>query len=200
MMNIYIAPRGFDPQSGNNGSASVYALLGHTFRACYGGDLPEIKKTSNGKPFFPERPEIFFSLSHSKTHVACALSPCPVGVDIESPRGISERAVRYFCSDEELALFDPLDLWVLKESYIKLIGGTLASVKHLRFSRLGGRIVTADENVFSRLYAVDGCRAAASCLGGNPPESVELIMRSSDFTTPVGDCGRPQAAPTMRNL
>ena len=166
------------PRCGQNGSAAVYALLENTFRAEYGECLPEIKKTSNGKPFFPERPELYFSLSHAKTHVACALSDFPVGVDIESPRVISDRAIRYFCSDLELSLFYPLDLWVLKESYVKLIGGTLPQIKNLRFSRANSDIITPEKNVISRLYSVDGCSAAVSTLGGAPPASIELIYGS----------------------
>ena len=175
MMNVYCAPR-----CGKNGSEAVYALLGYAFRLEYGECLPDIKKTSNGKPYFPDRPDVFFSLSHAKTHVACALSDFPVGVDIESPREISKRAIRFFCSDEELVLFDPLDLWVLKESYIKLIGGTLPSVKTLRFSRQNVRILPPDESVNSGLYHVDGCVAAVSSLGGKLSDSIELVISSLD--------------------
>ena len=177
-MKIYAAPLGVEPHSGRNGSATVYKLLEYAYRLGYGDDLPAIKKTSNGKPFFPERPDVFFSLSHSKTHVACALSDFPVGVDIESPREISSRALLFFCSDEELCLFSPLDLWVSKESYIKLIGGTLASIKHIRFSRKNNKIITPDETVTACLYHVDGCRAAVCSLSGKLSESVELIIGS----------------------
>ena len=69
-----------------SGSEAVYSLLGHMFKTIYGGDLPAIEKTPNGKPFFPARQDVHFSLSHSRTHVMCALSNKPVGVDIESPR------------------------------------------------------------------------------------------------------------------
>ena len=116
MMKIYIAPLGCTPpgcapvdigaQGGQYRSASAYSLLEYAYRLEYGDVLPEIKKTPNGKPFFPERPGIHFSLSHAFTHVACALSEFPVGVDIESPREISKRAMRFFCSDEELVFFD----------------------------------------------------------------------------------------------
>lgn len=129
-MRIFCASR-----DGRSGAEAAYALLGSAFRTLYEGAVPEIKKTANGKPFFPDRPEIHFSLSHSRTHVLCAVSPAPVGVDIESPRDISARAVNYFSSPYEQELFEPLDLWVLKESFIKLIGGTLALMKTLRFSQ-----------------------------------------------------------------
>jgi len=175
-MKIYCAPRG-----GKDGSAVVYALLRHAFQAEYGGDLPEIKKTPNGKPYFPERPDIHFSLSHAKTHVLCAVSTSPVGVDIESPRTISKRAVNFFASPEELALFDPLDLWVLKESYIKLTDSTLMSMRgKLQFTRSGGKITAPDVTVESRLYRIEGCHAAVCTLGGEPAESIDLVPGSSD--------------------
>lgn len=168
------------PLDGRSGSPAAYALLEGMYRAAYGGAVPEIKKTPNGKPFFPARPGVHFSLSHAKTHVLCALSDCPVGVDIESPRVISQRAVNFFCAPGELAVFEPIDLWVLKESYIKLIGGTLAMMRRLRFSCESGRITACrDEylisngedfpnipaicgNSVSGLYNVGGCRAAVS--------------------------------------
>ena len=172
-MKIYCVPH-----DGKNGSETVYKLLEHAFRTEYGAALPEIKKTPSGKPFFPLRPDVHFSLSHSKTHVLCAVSRAPVGVDIEAPRRISERAVKYFCSPEELRLFDPLDLWVLKESYIKLVGLTLPAVKTLRFSRQGDTIIAPDESAASKLYSIGDCRAAVSTFGGELPESVALFDRS----------------------
>jgi len=144
------------------------------YHAKFGGEpIPEIQKTPNGKPYFPDRPDVYFSLSHSRTHVLCALSDKPVGVDIESPRTISERAVIYFCSNEELALFDPLDLWVLKESYVKLFGETMAMIKSLRFSRDGDRIVAPDKSVISKLYRSGDYRAAVCSIYEAPPDSIE---------------------------
>ena len=160
---------------GRSGRDAVYALLEHAFITEFGERLPEIEKTPNGKPFFPTRPDVHFSLSHSKTHVLCALSDVPVGVDIESPRQISARATAYFATPEELALFNPLDLWVLKESYIKLIGATLPLVKTLRFSRCGDTIITPDKSVAARLYSIDGCHAAAIASRDCIPQSIALL-------------------------
>ena len=172
MLKIFHAPL-----RGQNGSPAVYSLLEYAFKKEYGESLPDIVKTANGKPFFPDRPEVHFSLSHAKTHVLCALSDCPVGADIESPRLISERAIQYFCSPNELTLFDPLDLWVLKESYIKLIGGTLALVKTIHFSCESGNIITPDKSSISKLYRIGECRAAVSVKGNLMPESVELAQQ-----------------------
>ena len=163
------------PRHGKNGSEAAYSLLESAFCSEFGGVMPVIEKTPNGKPFFPGLPGVHFSLSHSATHVLCAISNEPVGVDIESPRHINERTARYFCSPDEASLFDPLDLWVLKESYIKLLGGTLLMVKTIRFSREKDIIITPDKNSSSRLYKLDGCPAAVSVFGANLPDSIELI-------------------------
>jgi 4'-phosphopantetheinyl transferase len=168
-MKLYCAPLG-----SQDGRAAVYSLLEYAFRTEYGTFLPEIKKTPNGKPYFPARVDIHFSLSHAKTHVLCAISNAPVGVDIESPRTISPRAVKFFASVEERSMFDPLDLWVLKESYIKLTGDRLPSVTKLRFSRTGDTIVTPDKMVSAKLYQIDGCRAAVCTSGTDLPDSIEF--------------------------
>ena len=171
------------PLHGQDGRETVYSLLRYAFRAEYGSLLPEIKKTPNGKPYFPDRADIHCSLSHAKTHVLCALSNTPVGIDIESPRTISPRTIKFFASVEELTIFDPLDLWVLKESYIKLIGSRLMAITTLQFSRTGDTIITPDEMVSAKLYRIDGCHAAVCTLGTDLPDSIEFIdsSRALDF-------------------
>ena len=170
MLKVYCSPL-----RGLSGSAAVYSLLGHAFQAEYGCVAPEIKKTPLGKPFFPDKPDVHFSLSHAKTHVLCAISDKPVGADIESPRHISERAIQYFSTPEERSLFDPLDLWVLKESYIKLIGSNLALVKKIHFSFENGQIITPGKLAISRLYHIESCSAAISAYDDHLPDSIELI-------------------------
>ena len=182
-MRICCAPRG-----GLDGRTAAYALLWGVFSRDYPGNLPKIEKTPNGKPFFPERPDIHFSISHAQTHVLCALSDCPIGADIESPRHVSRRALGFFASPEELAIFEPLDLWVLKESYLKLLGGTLPLVRKKKFGREGGEIVLEGSahgnggpahdcrSLMFRLYMIDGCHAAVASLGATPPGSIELLL------------------------
>jgi len=169
MVKIFCAPR-----CTRDGSAAARSLLELAFNTEVGGVLPDIKKTPNGKPYFPARPEIHFSLSHSRTHVLCGISFKPIGVDIESPRIISDQAAGYFSSPSELFFFEPLDLWVLKESFVKLIGGRLSLLKKLNFSRENGRIITPNEFAISKLYKIGDCRAAVSSFAAGLPESIEL--------------------------
>ena len=162
-MKLYCKKRGKFNQT-----AETYDFLEYLFYLNYNEKMPKIKKTPNGKPYFPDRSDIHFSLSHSKTHILCALSPTPVGVDIESERTINERTMNFFCSPEELLDFEPLELWVLKESYIKLFGKTLVEIRNLHFSRDGCKIITPDDSVISHLYRTNTYYAAVSTTGHNP--------------------------------
>ena len=68
-------------------------LLRHALRAEYGlRSLPRLETGEKGKPFFPDRPDLQFSLSHCQTAVACALAPAPVGVDVQEVRPLRRAA------------------------------------------------------------------------------------------------------------
>lgn len=68
-------------------SALAELLLLYALREEYGLTyLPRTDTGEKGKPFFPDRPEICFNLSHCKTAVACALDASPVGVDVQEVR------------------------------------------------------------------------------------------------------------------
>ena len=166
------------------GSKAVYALLEYLVALEYGIPMPEVRKHSTGKPYFPERPDIHFSLSHTKTHVLCAVSDSPVGVDIETVRSIRPGVPERVCTPSELLIFDFFDLWVLKESFIKLSGNTNTPLKSICFSRAGEAIIAQDLRVRSRHYdTVPGCAAAVCSLDDDITEAIEMadlskILRS----------------------
>nr|WP_245248089.1 4'-phosphopantetheinyl transferase superfamily protein [Methanobacterium petrolearium] len=83
-----------------------------------------------GKPFLKNYSDVFFNLSHSEEYVACAVSNSPVGVDIEHIHDIDLNIAKYYFygseykhiihnKDKKKAFFE---LWVLKESYMKMTG------------------------------------------------------------------------------
>ena len=88
--------------------------------------------TAYGKPFFPALPDFHFSLSHSGERVLCAVSPFPVGCDIEEPRRYDPALARRFFHPDESALLFSLPeaeqpaafyrLWTCKESFMKAVG------------------------------------------------------------------------------
>ena len=50
---------------------------------------PEFGYTEKGKPFLLDRPDIHFSISHTKNAILVAISDAPIGVDIEAFRSPS---------------------------------------------------------------------------------------------------------------
>lgn len=174
-MKLCCAERG-----GLGGSQAVYALLKYMVTREYGIPMPAVKRFQTGKPYFPERSDIHFSLSHTSTHVLCAVSAKPVGVDIEAVRPVRPGVAGRVCTPDELLAFKFFELWVLKESFIKLSGNTDISLKKICFARDGERIITPDKSVAARLFEdVPGCRAAVCSLGDDIPESVEYVKPSN---------------------
>lgn len=79
-------------------------LLRYALRDEYGlTELPRIETGKKGKPFFPDRPDLQFSLSHCETAVACALDCSPLGVDVQELRPL-RRAVRPLAAAKNLPL------------------------------------------------------------------------------------------------
>ena len=105
-------------------------LLTQMYRQYVGEAMPEIAVADRGKPYFTES-SWHFSISHSKHHVFCALSPKPIGIDAEElDRQINLRLAEKILSpmerqqyenaaDKRLAL---LTFWVLKEARAKCTG------------------------------------------------------------------------------
>lgn len=105
----------------------------------HGADPWRIARTERGKPYFPDQPELHFSISHSGDFWVCAFSACPVGVDIQKhvkKRGESEAeaasrflkmAERFFHPEEAAWVSEApygrfFRIWTAKESYVKYTG------------------------------------------------------------------------------
>lgn len=145
--------------------------------------MPAVGRLSGGKPYFPGRPDIHFSLSHTKTHVLCAISDFPVGVDVETVRPVRQGVAERVCTPDELCAFDFFELWVLKESFIKLSGNTHVSLKNICFKRDGDKIITPVGSTTAHLfYTIPGCRAAVCSKGCSIPAAIELIGDETPLT------------------
>lgn len=92
-----------------------------------------VRENDFGKPYFPERPEVYFSLSHGGDRVMAAVADRPVGCDVERIEFVDEELMAACLADEERALTCGLSsdearheaffrLWVRKESYVKARG------------------------------------------------------------------------------
>lgn len=82
------------------------------------------KEGKHGKPFF-EDSDIYFNVSHSGEYVVCAYGDKEVGVDIQKNKEIKDNLIRRI-SHEKDDKINPLAIWVIKESYVKLLGQGLS--------------------------------------------------------------------------
>lgn len=138
---------------GRDGHAAGRELLARLYREETGAELPEIRCTPRGKPYFPGN-SLHFSISHSQNHVFCCLSRVNVGMDAEEmSRPVNPALAEKFLSDTEKARYRAsahrdaamLRLWVLKESYAKLTGRGLGDyLKHTDFDPEDPRIRIID--------------------------------------------------------
>ena len=142
------------------GSAFAYSLLFRALELWQGArELPEAAIDERGKPFFPERPDWHFSLSHTRGFVLAAVSASPVGADVQLRDGRGERLAERLMSEREREDFD----------FYKLTGE--GSLRDMRFERRGGLIVPPKAGAFCRVYAdIPGCAAAAASYAEPLPE------------------------------
>lgn len=114
-----------------------------------GAPMPAVAVTERGKPYFADSPW-YFSISHSKHHVFCALSERPVGIDAEElDREINLKLAEKILSSMERQQFDSaadqrialLTFWVLKEAQAKYTGeGLRGYPKHTEFMLTDPRV------------------------------------------------------------
>ncbi len=162
----------------HSASDAVRRLLAEAFLREYGETVPELAKTPEGKPYFPSRPDIYFSLSHSGEHLLCALGDAPVGCDVQLRRSLRPGTIEKLMDERERMDFDFFELWCLRESFFKMSGG--GSLRSARFRREGELIIAPAGNAVCRLYGgIEGC-ACAVCLseGEAPPAPVEIELSS----------------------
>lgn len=153
------------------------ALLARAVEDAYGlTPLPPLERTAEGKPFFPKNPRLHFNLSHSGGLVLCALSGCPVGVDIEVMKPRRPALPRQALTAEEFARYQALGgdwpafytLWTRKEAWCKYSG--------LGLGRQWGK--TPPEHKHFRSYAGPDWRAAV--WGEEPPPEQITWLKGDD--------------------
>ena len=110
------------------------------------GPFPGIRRTEQGKPYFPGSGMPCFSITHSGDFWICVLFPASIGIDLQkhtrkqgeafpdAVRRFGRMAVRFFHPEEASWVTDPakqapslsyrrfFDVWAAKESYVKYTG------------------------------------------------------------------------------
>ena len=122
---------------------------------------PEFGYTAQGKPFLLVRPDIHFSISHTKNAILVAISDAPIGVDIEAFRSPSAALIARTMNATEQAAIATADglnihrtngtpealfsaIWTRKEAVLKLRGtGIEGDLKH---------VLSGSEAIFTRIF------------------------------------------------
>ena len=134
----------------------------------------------NGKPYFAERPELSFSLSHSGMLAVLAVSSRRCGIDAEEVRTEKESfrfiAQKYFTEEEQKEVYGPkaagavgpefdasafARIWTKKEAYVKMTGDGLSGLREFGQKACSFYEIDAPEG-----YAV------SLCLSGEEAEDV----------------------------
>lgn len=128
-----------------------YLLLLHGLYTNYGIRNPRLSYCRNGKPFFPDFPNIHFNISHCPQGCICGISDSPIGVDIQDVRSFSQSIAERCCSKDELIVLNHSNepaseftrMWAMKESYLKMKGtGIIDDLRIVDTTKLSDRIKT----------------------------------------------------------
>ncbi len=110
---------------------------------------PVLVYNQRGKPYLQDN-RVYFSLSHSQTLTAVAVSDKKVGLDVEKVKKDNHAHVLSRLSDAEkqeiLTDKDFFKNWTAKESYIKYRGETLAAL-YYKLTFIKGKLFLKDQPV-----------------------------------------------------
>ncbi len=166
----------YPPTSKRHGSAFGVSLLAAAYNDYVGkAVLPKIEQILFHRSVFSKPPELHYSISHSSTHVLCALSPGPVGVDTEtSDRVVPEKVIEKLTTAEEREFLSFLEIWTLRESLFKLRNE--GDLRSMCFYRKFGKILPPVEGVFCRQYKnVEGAVISVSAFEDDFPDKITEI-------------------------
>lgn len=165
-------------EAGKRAGLGAELLLNHAIKELFPeASFPlEIERAGNGRPTLKNLP-LYFSLSHSGGYCACAVSPRPLGLDIQSVEAPRENVLRRVFSEAErdyvLSNERPdqafTSLWTMKESVVKLSGEGIGAM-------LSGIDVLSMHEIWHGVS--DGLHFALYCGEGRQPapELIKLIL------------------------
>lgn len=93
-----------------------------------------VSVSSEGKPYFEGREDLYFNISHSGNICIAAVADCNVGVDLQKIKVLNGNvAARFFTKkdnefihkNETLITKNTIKIWCIKESYVKMLGSGL---------------------------------------------------------------------------
>lgn len=150
-MNDFIF--GCEALNGRSGHEAGRELLKKLYAEHFGEEMPEIIIAQRGKPYFASG-NVYFSVSHTKRRVFCALAHRELGIDAEElDRAVKPTLAAKILSPNELRQYEEaqdknralLTFWVLKEAAAKATGlGLRGFPNHTDFSLDDPRVLESE--------------------------------------------------------
>ena len=108
----------------------AYFLLMYGLKKGYGITDFQMDYSNYGKPYIKNNHNVFFNISHCKKACVCVISDSPIGIDVQEIGSIPIEVIDYCCTEHEKKYIEQsknrdesfLKIWVMKESYLKMIG------------------------------------------------------------------------------
>ena len=131
----YIAARDDGSPSEAVGLKRDVSHMAHAI-ACDMAGVGSLAHADNGKPFFPDRPELVVSISHSGHTAAVSIDNHRHGIDLERITAMRPKLAARFYTANEQAFIDCAEnndaaffrIWTLKEAIIKATDHTLGEL------------------------------------------------------------------------
>ena len=167
------------------GRARIERLTGFCLlaRMLPDADLRTVRRTDDGRPFFPKYPDVDFNLSHTDGIIACAVNSGGgrIGVDVErlGPRSRAEMeriAARWFSTVERETWTECptekrfLEIWTMKEAIAKRTGGGLRDLRSLDSTDPAARGAAAIYSVGDAILALSAPEKAKL------PQTVDIVI------------------------
>ena len=138
----------------NKSAFATEAALKKIFSTYYGKYDITISRTKNGKPYVDEGP--YFSVTHTKDRLYIAFSDKEIGLDAEhlSRSSHYETIVKKFTPMEQAEIASTKDFllhWIVKESAVKYLGGTLAKDLH-KLAYINGHLTYNQQSFPTRVH------------------------------------------------
>ena len=108
-----------------------------------------IVRLPSGQPVL-ENGTAFISIAHCEDYAVCAVSPRPVGIDIERIRPVKPGMAERICTVEELSYVQAdetrfFEVWTGKEAYFKMKGTGITNFQSVNTLSLQGQIFRQDD-------------------------------------------------------
>ena len=142
--------------------------------------------TETGRPFFENRPDIHFSVSHSGAKVTVAFSDGEIGADIEEIKNADLKIAKRFFNEKEYEYLNSITdsekqtaefyrLWTMKESYTKLTGFGLKMPLNSFCIEINENNASCGETVFYEHDGINGYRLSVCSRNKNEKPEIGCI-------------------------